>query len=73
MVEVTDEIRRVTRRLLDEVERGHIDDSSIDAPDDEEIAALRRQDRVRERRRAASAASRGARRAADPVTKKHAS
>jgi hypothetical protein len=57
-VTVTDEIRRRARWLVEQFERGIIDDSSV--PDDDEIAALTREAREAAERRRAAARSRAA-------------
>lgn len=50
-----DETRRDAERMLANASRGLIDDSSIDVPDDEELAEVKRTARAAaERRRAAA-------------------
>src|SRR5579884_2620721 len=58
-VTVTEETRRRAQRLIEQVSRGFIDDSSIAFPDDDELAALKREAReAAERRRAGARARR---------------
>jgi hypothetical protein len=50
-MKITDETRRKVRQMTDEVSRGFIDDSEVDFPDDEEVAALKRDARHADERR----------------------
>jgi len=53
MVRVTDADRHEAWRIADEVRQGRIDDSEFDAPDDAEVARLKRAARAAARRRIA--------------------
>jgi hypothetical protein len=48
---VTDETRRAVRRMVEEVSRGYIDDADVAFPDDEDLAALKREAREAAQRR----------------------
>ena len=42
-MKITDETRRKVQQMTEEVRRGFIDDSEVDFPDDEDLAALKRE------------------------------
>ena len=48
---VTDETCRAVRRMVEEVSRGFIDDAEVAFPDDEDLAALKREAREAAQRR----------------------
>jgi hypothetical protein len=50
-MKITDETRRKVQQMTEEVSRGFIDDSEVDFPDDEEVAALKREARQADERR----------------------
>lgn len=67
-IEVTERDREEARRIEEQVARGFIDDSEIDAPDDEETTELKRRAREKaEARRAKARARAAARRKAAPT------